>query len=114
MNIQKMMQQAQQMQARMQEQMEIAQQKLAEERLEGSAGGDLVRVVVNGHKQLVSIHIKPEASDPDDPQMLEDLVFTAVQAALNAAEARAGDVMADVQGSIGLPPGMDLGGLLGG
>jgi DNA-binding YbaB/EbfC family protein len=114
MNIQKMMQQAQQLQARMQEQMEAAQQKLAEERLEGTAGGDLVQVIVNGHKQLVSVHIKPQASDPDDPQLLEDLVFTAVQAALNAAEARAGEVMGEVQGSMQLPGGMDLGSLLGG
>jgi DNA-binding YbaB/EbfC family protein len=114
MNIQKMMQQAQQLQARMQEEMAKAQEQLGAERLEGSAGGDLVKVIVNGHKQLVSVHIKPQASDPEDPQMLEDLVFTAVQAALNAAEARAADVMADVQGSMGLPPGVDFGGLLGG
>jgi DNA-binding YbaB/EbfC family protein len=114
MNIQKMMQQAQQLQARMQEQMELAQQRLADERLEGAAGGDLVKVVVNGHKQLVSVSIKPEANDPADPQMLEDLVFTAVQAALNAAEAKAGEIMGEVQGSMGLPGGMDLGSLLGG
>jgi DNA-binding YbaB/EbfC family protein len=114
MNIQKMMQQAQQLQARMQEQMELAQQRLAAERLEGSAGGDLVRIVVNGHKQLVSVHIQPAASDPADPQMLEDLVFTAMQAALSAAEARAADVMGEVQGSMGLPAGMDFGSLLGG
>jgi DNA-binding YbaB/EbfC family protein len=114
MNIQKMMQQAQQLQARMQEEMERAQEKLAAERLEGTAGGDLVKVVVNGHKQLVSVQIKPQASDPDDPQMLEDLVFTAMQTALSAAEARAGEVMAEAQGGMGLPAGMDLGGLMGG
>ncbi len=114
MNIQKMMQQAQQFQARMQEEMAKAQEQLAAERLEGTAGGDLVKIVVNGHKQLVSVHIKPQASDPDDPQMLEDLVFTAMQAALSAADARAADVMAGVQGNMGLPGGMDLGGLLGG
>jgi DNA-binding YbaB/EbfC family protein len=114
MNIQKMMQQAQQLQARMQEQMEAAQLKLADERLEGTAGGDLVKVIVNGHKQLVSVHIKPHASDPEDPQMLEDLVFTAVQTALNAAEGRAAEVMGEVQGNMGLPGGMDLGSLLGG
>jgi DNA-binding YbaB/EbfC family protein len=113
MNIQKMMQQAQQLQARMQEEMQRAQERLEAERLEGSAGGDLVKVVVNGHKQLVSVAIKPQASDPDDPQMLEDLVFSAVQTALNAADARAAEVMAEVQGSMGLPGGMDLGGLLG-
>ena len=114
MNIQKMMQQAQQLQARMQEEMARAQETLAAERLEGSAGGDLVKVVVNGHKQLVSVHIKPQANDPDDPQMLEDLVFTATQAALSAADAKAAEVMAEVQGGLALPGGMDLGSLLGG
>lgn len=113
MNIQKMMQQAQQLQSRMQEQMERAQERLELERLEGTAGGDLVRIVVNGHKQVVSVQIKPQASDPEDPQMLEDLVFTALQAALNAAEAKAGEVMAEAQGGMGLPGGMDLGSLLG-
>jgi DNA-binding YbaB/EbfC family protein len=114
MNFQKMMQQAQQIQARMQEEMGKAQEQLAAERLEGTAGGDLVRIVVNGHKQLVSVHIKPQAGDPDDPQLLEDLVFTAMQAALNAADAKAAEVMAGVQGSVGLPTGMDFGSLLGG
>lgn len=114
MNIQKMMQQAQQLQARMQEEMERAQERLELERLEGTAGGELVKVVVNGHKQLVSVSISPAASDPDDPQMLEDLVFTAVQNALNAAEAKAAEVMAEAQGGFGLPAGMDLGNLLGG
>ena len=114
MNIQKMMAQAQQMQARMQEEMGKAQERLAAERLEGNAGGDLVKVVVNGHKQLVSVHIQPQASDPEDPQMLEDLVFTAMQMALSAADAKAADIMGEVQGSMGLPAGMDLGSLLGG
>ena len=113
MNIQKMMQEAQRMQARLQEEMAKAQERLAEERVEGSAGGGLVTVVVNGHKELVSVSIKPEAVDPDDVETLEDLVFAALTSALTAAEARAQEVMGDVQGGLGLPPGMDLGGLLG-
>jgi DNA-binding YbaB/EbfC family protein len=113
MNIQKMMKEAQKMQAKLQEDMARAQEALAEEQLEGSAGGGLVTVVVNGHKQLVSVAIKPEAVDPEDIETLEDLVFAATQSALSAAEARAEEVMQEVQGGLGLPGGMDLGGLLG-
>jgi len=113
MNIQKMMKEAQKMQAKLQEDMAKAQEALAEEQLEGSAGGGLVTVVVNGHKQLISVKIKPAAVDPEDVEMLEDLVFAAMQSALSAAEARAEEVMQEVQGGLGLPGGMDLGGLLG-
>jgi len=113
MNIQKMMKQAQAMQAKLQEEMQKAQERLAEEQLEGSAGGGLVTVAVNGHKQVIKVQIKPEAVDPEDIETLEDLVFAATQSALNAAEARAQEVMAEVQGGLGLPPGMDLGGMLG-
>ncbi len=107
MNIQKLMKQAQQMQAKMQADMEKAQAELADERLEGSSGGGLVTVVVNGHKELVSISIKPAAVDPNDIETLEDLVFAAMQSALNAAQARNDEVMAQVQGGMGLPPGME-------
>lgn len=108
-----MMKEAQKMQAKLQENMEQAQQQLAEEQIEGTAGGGLVTVTVNGHKQLVSVKIKPEAVDPEDVETLEDLVFAAFTSALGAAEARAEEVMQGVQGGLGLPPGMDLGGLLG-
>ena len=111
MNIQKMMKEAQKLQAKLQEDMERAQEQLAAEQIEGSAGGGLVRVVVNGHKQLVSVSIDKQAVDPGDVETLEDLVFAALQSALNAAEARASEVMGQVQGSMGLPPGLDLGGL---
>jgi hypothetical protein len=113
MDLQKMMKQAQQMQKKLQAEMEKAQAALAEEQLEGSAGGGLVTVTVNGHKELLSVKIKPEAVDPEDVEMLEDLVFAAVQSALSSADSRAREVMEEVQGGMGLPPGMDLGGLLG-
>ena len=112
-NIQKMMKEAQKLQAKMQEEMAKAQERLAEEQMEGSAGGGLVTVTVNGHKELISVKIKPEAIDPDDPEMLEDLVFAAVQGALRAADERSAAVMQEVQGGLGLPPGMNLGGMLG-
>ncbi|MBN2081861.1 YbaB/EbfC family nucleoid-associated protein [bacterium] len=113
MNIQKMMKEAQKLQAKLQEDMAKAQEALADEQIEGSSGGGLVVVTVNGHKQVISVKIKPEAVDPEDVETLEDLVFAALQAALSAAEARAAEVMEEVQGGLGLPPGMDLGGMLG-
>lgn len=113
MDFQKMMKQAQQMQKQMQEKMAQAQEALADEQLEGSSGGGLVTVTVNGHKELISIKIKPAAVDPEDLETLEDLVFAATQSALSAADTRAAEVMAEVQEGMGLPPGMDLGGMLG-
>lgn len=113
MNIQKMMKEAQKMQAKMQQEMAKAQEKLAAEQLEGSSGGGLVTVAVNGHKELISVKIKPEAVDPEDIEMLEDLVFAAVQSALTQADERSAELMQEVQGGLGLPPGMDLGGMLG-
>src|SRR4051794_11656364 len=108
MNIQKMMQEAQKLQAKMAEDMEAAQAKLAEERIEGTAGGGLVTVVVNGQKQLVSVKIDPKAVDPADVESLEDLVFAATQTALNAADAKAAELMDDVRGGLNIP-GLDLG-----
>jgi nucleoid-associated protein EbfC len=113
MNIQKMMKEAQRLQAKMQEEMARAQEQLAGEQLSGSAGGGLVTVTVNGHKQLVSVRIDPQAVDPQDVETLEDLVFAAMQSALAAADERAAAVMGQVQSGMGLPPGMDLGGMFG-
>jgi nucleoid-associated protein EbfC len=113
MNIQKMMKEAAAMQARLQQEMARAQEQLAGESLEGSSGGGLVKIVVNGHKQPLSITIDPKAVDPQDVETLQDLVYAALQSALEAADARSAEVMAQVQGGMGLPPGLDLGGMLG-
>ena len=71
MNIQKMMKQAQQMQERLQKQM-------AEMRVEATAGGGMVTVVMNGDKQLLSLKIDPEAVSKDDVEMLQDLILAAI------------------------------------
>jgi hypothetical protein len=113
MNLQKMMQEAQRLQAKLKEEMARAQEELAAEEIEGSAGGGLVRVTMNGHKQLVRVQIDPTAVDPEDVETLEDLVFAAVQSALSLAEDRAAEVMSRVQGGLGLPGGVDLSGLMG-
>ena len=82
MDLNKLMQQAQQMQ----EDMQKAQEEMAKETVEGSAGGGAVTVKATGTGQLIEIKIKKEAIDPDDPETLEDLVLAAVNSALSAAE----------------------------
>jgi nucleoid-associated protein EbfC len=93
-----LMRQAQQMQAKMQE----AQQKL---RAEGTAGGEMVKVTLNGAKELVAIAVAREAMDPEDPSMLEDLIL----AAFKDAAAKADEAMAKVTGGMG--GGLNLPGL---
>jgi DNA-binding YbaB/EbfC family protein len=77
-NIQKMMKQAQKLQRQMLE----AQEALAEERVEGSAGGGMVKVVADGQQNVLEVAINPEAVDPEDVEMLQDLVLAAVSEAL--------------------------------
>ncbi|MDR0696613.1 MAG: YbaB/EbfC family nucleoid-associated protein [Christensenellaceae bacterium] len=72
-NMQNMMRQAQ----KMQEEMLKAQEALAKEQVTASAGGGMVDIVMTCEKQLVSIKIKPEATDPEDVEMLEDLILAA-------------------------------------
>ena len=77
-NIQKMMKQAQKLQRQMME----AQEALAEERVEATSGGGMVRVVADGQQNVLEVKIDPEAVDPEDVEMLEDLVLAAVSEAL--------------------------------
>lgn len=81
MNMQQMMKQAQ----KMQEQMAKAQEELEEAEVAGSAGGGLVNVTMNGKKVLLSISIKPDAVDPTDVEMLEDLIVAAYNDAYEKA-----------------------------
>ena len=98
MNLQNMMKQAQQMQERMQKQME-------EMRIEATAGGGMVTVVINGAKQMQSIKIDPEAVSKEDVEMLQDLIL----AALNDAHRKADEALSkQMQGMMG---GMKIPGL---
>ena len=101
MNMQNMMRQAQQMQQNIAK----MQAELEEREVETSAGGGVVKVVVTGKKVLKSIEIAPEAVDPYDVEMLQDLVLAAVNEALEKAEEMVQTEMAKVTG------GMNLGGL---
>ena len=97
----------QRMALQMQQEMERVQAELAETNVEGSAGGGVVRAVVTGKQTLVSITIDPSAVDPDDVDMLQDLVAVAVNEALDASRRLAEQKMGAMQ-SLG-----GLGGLLG-
>jgi hypothetical protein len=77
-NLQKMMKQAQKLQRQLME----AQEALADERVEGSAGGGMVKVIADGQQNVLEVKIEPEAVDPDDVEMLQDLVLAAVCDAL--------------------------------
>jgi DNA-binding YbaB/EbfC family protein len=82
MDMNKLLQQAQQMQ----EQVQQAQEDLAKETVEGSAGGGAVTVKASGDGKIIEIKITKEAIDPNDPETLEDLILAAVNSALTAAE----------------------------
>jgi len=88
---------------KMQEQMMKAQEELATKTVEGTAGGGVVSVVMTGQKTVQSITIKPEAVDPDDVEMLQDLVLTAVNDALAKAEELANQDMGKFTGGMNIP-----------
>lgn len=88
---------------KMQEQMLKAQEELGSKLVEGSAGGGVVTVQANGHKKITGITIKPEAVDPDDVEMLQDLVLTAVNDALNQADELANKDMGKFTGGMKIP-----------
>jgi hypothetical protein len=93
------MKQAQMMQKRMAQ----VQQELEERRIEASAGGGMVTAVVSGKQQLISLTIDPKAVDPDDVEMLQDLVMVAVSEALKQSQKLADEEMGKVTGGLNLP-----------
>ncbi|HEV2309792.1 MAG TPA: YbaB/EbfC family nucleoid-associated protein [Acidimicrobiia bacterium] len=95
---------------RMQQDMADAQAALAEETVEGSAGGGVVKATVTGAGDLRSVSISPDVVDPEDVEMLEDLVVAAVTDALRAAQERQAQAMGGMTGGLDLGA---LGGLLG-
>jgi len=88
---------------KMQEQMMKAQEELGTKTVEGSAGGGAVTVTANGHKKLTQIVIKPEAVDPEDVEMLQDLVLAAVNDALAKADELANQDMGKFTGGMKIP-----------
>ncbi len=100
-NMNKMLQQVQ----KMQQDMMAAQEQLKNETVESSAGGGMVKVVVSGDLEVRSITIDPGAIDPEDPELLQDMVLAAINEGLRSAQELAANKMG------GLTGGLDLGGL---
>ncbi|WP_233713763.1 YbaB/EbfC family nucleoid-associated protein [Lederbergia citri] len=98
-NMQGMMKQMQKMQKKMAE----AQEKLGEERIEGTAGGGMVTVIVSGHKEVIEVNIKEEVVDPEDIEMLQDLVLAATNDALKKADDLTNQTMGQFTKGINLP-----------
>jgi DNA-binding YbaB/EbfC family protein len=88
---------------RLQEEMARAQEQLANETVEVSAGGGMVKAVMTGQQKLVSITIAPEAVDPDDVEMLQDMIVAAVNEALERSQALAAARMGALTGGLNLP-----------
>lgn len=96
MNIQKMMQQAQQMQERLQKQM-------TEMRIEATAGGGMVTVTVNGNKQLLGIKLDPEVVSKDEVEMLQDLIVAALADAHRKVDEALASQMQGMMGGLRIP-----------
>jgi nucleoid-associated protein EbfC len=96
-NLNQLLKQAQQMQAEMAK----AQEELKNETVEASAGGGMVKVTMTGDMQLREITIAPEAIDPEDPELLQDMVAAAVNEALRSAQELAANRMGGITGGLG-------------
>ncbi|MEQ1839644.1 MAG: YbaB/EbfC family nucleoid-associated protein [Verrucomicrobiales bacterium] len=102
MNIAKMMKQAQQMQKKMGE----MQEELASKQVQASVAGGKVTVVANGAGDVISIKIDPAVVDPQDVEILEDLVLSAVKQAIEQGKAMSQAEMGKLTAGLGLPPGL--------
>ena len=98
-NMNQLMKQAQ----KMQKQMEETTKALEESTYEATAGGGVVKVVVSGKKEVVSVHLEEEVVDPDDVEMLEDLVLSAVNEALKKADEETSSKMGKLTGGLNIP-----------
>lgn len=97
MNMNNLMKQAQ----KMQKQMAEAQEALAEKTLEMTSGGGAVKIVISGKKEVQEIKINPEVVDPEDVEMLEDLILSAVNEAIRQADEMVNNEMAKITGGMG-------------
>ena len=103
-NIGQIMKQAQQMQTKMAE----LQEQLAELEIAGSAGGGMVQVTMSGKGELRGVKIDPTLANPDDVEVLEDLIMAAANDAKAKVEVRVQEEMQKLTGGLQLPPGMQL------
>lgn len=102
MNMNNLMKQAQ----KMQKQMEKMQEELESKTIETTAGGGAIKVIITGKKEIKEIKINPEVVDPDDVEMLEDLVLSAVNEAIRQAEDISSSEMNKITGGLNVPGGL--------
>lgn len=93
---------------KMQSQMQKVQEELANRTVEASSGGGMVKAVVNGKQELLSVKIEPDVVNPSDVDMLQDLVVAAVNEAIKKSQAMMNEEMAKITSGLGMP---GLGGL---
>ena len=98
-NMQQMLKQAQKMQASLTK----AQEELEAREFEASAGGGMVTVKANGKREILALEIKPEAVDPDDVEMLQDMVMAAVNEVMRTIETTSNEQMGKLTGGMNLP-----------
>ncbi len=103
-NMQKMMKQMQAMQSKMTK----LQEELAARPFEATAGGGVVKVTVNGANELIAVEIAPEVMDPDDPEMLGDLIMAAANEALRQAQQTTESEMGKLTQGLKMPGGRGL------
>ncbi len=88
---------------KMQKQMQKAQEALKEKTVQGTAGGGMVSITLNGHKEVLDVEIQPEAVDPDDVDMLQDLVVAAMNDALKKVDELVQQDLGKLTGGLNLP-----------
>lgn len=92
----------------MQDRMQRVQEELAAIEVDGTAGGGLVTVTLNGKGDMKRVHIDPSLMKPEEAEIVEDLIVAAMSDAKTKVEARLQEKMAEVTGGLSLPPGMKL------
>lgn len=98
-NMGKLMKQAQQLQTKMAK----LQEELGDKTIEASAGGGMVKVIANGRQEIVSIGIEKEVVDPEDVDMLQDLILAAVNEALTRSQSMVSEQMSKLTGGLNIP-----------
>jgi len=98
-NMNKMMKQAQQLQTKMAK----LQEEMADKTVEATAGGGMVKVVANGKQQILSIQVEKEVVDPEDVEMLQDLIVAAVNEALSRSQTMVNEEMSKLTGGMNIP-----------
>lgn len=94
---------------KLQEEMVKTQESLGDETLTVTAGGGVIEITITGQQRLTAVKIDPGAVDPEDVEMLQDLIVAAVNEAIESSQALAAERLGALTGGLGLPPGLGLG-----